>query len=89
VYEHAQRVYKLGLGMGVPKELARLPVPVGRYSAMRATSNLRGWLGFCKLRAAETAQYEIRVYAHAVGDLIRELFPRTYEVAAASVGLAT
>lgn len=88
VYEHAEQVYKLGLAMGVPKELARLPVPVGRYSAMRATGNLRGWLGFLKLRAAESAQEEIRVYAHAVGELVKRRFPRTYEVAAESVGLS-
>lgn len=80
VYEHAERVYQLGLKLGVPKELARLPVPVGRYSRMRATANLRGWLGFCRLRAASVAQYEIRVYAEEVLNFVREKFPRTHEL---------
>lgn len=80
VYEHAERVYQLGLKLGVPKELARLPVPVGRYSRMRATANLRGWLGFCRLRAASVAQYEIRVYANEVLNLIGAKFPRTHEL---------
>lgn len=78
VYDHAERVYQLGLKLGVPKELARLPVPVGRYSRMRATANLRGWLGFCRLRAAPDAQYEIRAYAYEVLGFIREKFPYTH-----------
>lgn len=77
-YAHAEQVYQSALKKGVPKELARIHLPVGRYSKMRATANLRGWLGFCKLRQASTAQYEIRVYADAVGAILREAFPRTY-----------
>jgi thymidylate synthase (FAD) len=80
VYEHAERVYQRGLQIGVPKELARLPVPVGRYSRMRATANLRGWLGFCRLRAAKNAQYEIRVYADWILSFVRDKFPRTHEL---------
>lgn len=86
-YDEAQRVYELGLRLGVPKELARLCVPVGRYSAMRATGNLRGWLGFLKLRGAVGAQWEIRQYAHAVAAMVKDRFPRTYEVARESVGM--
>jgi thymidylate synthase (FAD) len=36
---------------GIPKEVARLPVPVARYSRMRASTNLRNWLGFLTLRS--------------------------------------
>jgi len=86
-YDEAQRVYELGLRLGVPKELARLCVPVGRYSAMRATGNLRGWLGFLKLRGAPGAQWEIQQYAHAVAAMVKDRFPRTYEVARQSVGM--
>lgn len=80
VYEQAEEVYQAGLAWGVPKELARLPVPVARYSVMRATANLRGWLGFMRLRAAPSAQKEIRVYAEALGTIIAEKFPRTWEL---------
>jgi len=79
-YENVQRVYQCGLDLGVPKELARLPVSVGRYSRMMASANLRNWLQFLTLRMDEAAQYEIRVYAHAVAELIQEKFPRTYEL---------
>lgn len=78
VYTHAQSVYQRGLELGVPKELARLPVPVARYSRMRASANLRNWLGFLSLRMAPNAQWEIREYANAVGEIVSTLFPRTW-----------
>jgi thymidylate synthase (FAD) len=84
VYEVQQVLYEHALKIGVPKELARIHLPVGRYSRMRATSNLRGWLAFLTLRMAPGAQYEIRVYANAVGDLIKQKFPRTWELFAES-----
>lgn len=77
VYEHAERVYQDGLRRGVPKELARLPVPVGRYSTMRASANLRNWLGFEALRLPKNAQYEIRVFAEALHEILSDVFPRT------------
>lgn len=80
VYELAEWVYQDGLRRGVPKEVARLPVPVGRYSRMRASANLRNWLAFLTLRMDQKAQWEIRQYANAVGDLIASLYPRTWEL---------
>lgn len=76
-YAHSQRVYDAGLAMGVPKEVARLAVSVGRYSRMQATGNLRGWLGFLGLRTAKDAQWEIRQFANVVHDILVEHFPRT------------
>lgn len=80
LYEYAQTVYENGLNRGVPKELARLAIPVGRYSRMRASANLRNWLGFLTLRLAPDAQWEIRQYAQAVDLLIAERFPRTWKL---------
>lgn len=84
-YAHAERVYQSGLRRGIPKELARLPVSVGRYSRMRASANLRNWLAFLTLRSdcvpeGGAAQWEIRQFANAVGSLIEKAFPRTYEL---------
>ena len=78
VYAVDEAIYQEALLAGVPKELARIHLPVGRYSRMRATGNLRGWLGFLTLRMAPNAQYEIRMFANAVGSLIEENFPRTW-----------
>lgn len=79
-YEQAQLLYEQGLQMGIPKELARLCVPVARYSRMRASANLRNWLAFLTLRQSQAAQWEIREYANAVGEIIADRFPRTWEL---------
>lgn len=83
VYAHGERVYQSGLQRGIPKELARLPVPVGRYSRMRASANLRNWLAFLTLRSdssieGKRAQFEIRQFANVVATFIQHCFPRTH-----------
>ena len=75
---YAQFTYEYGLKLGVPKELARIPVPVARYSRMRASANLRNWLAFLTLRQAPAAQWEFRQYADAVCELMADKFPRTW-----------
>jgi thymidylate synthase (FAD) len=76
-YNYAQKSYEGALQCGVPKELARLVLPVGRYSRMRASANLLNWLRFLKLRLDSHAQWEIRQYAIAVKELLVDSFPRT------------
>lgn len=83
-YSQAQGIYAEALAAGVPKELARLCLPVGRYSKMRAQANLRNWLQFLTLRADKDAQWEIRQYAEAVASILDKLFPRTMELWGAS-----
>ncbi len=79
-YERFQELYVHALDIGVPKELARLGMPVARYSQMRASANLRNWLGFLTLRMSPNAQWEIRQYADAVGELVAENFPNVWEL---------
>jgi thymidylate synthase (FAD) len=79
-YQYQQALYETALMSGVPKELARVHLPVGRYSRMRASANLLNWLKFLTLRMAPDAQWEIRQYANAVGDLIAIHFPRTWSL---------
>ena len=70
--------YRRLLRDGVAREIARLVLPVNTYSRMRASANLRNWLSFLTLRLDEAAQWEMRVYAEAVGALVAERFPRTW-----------
>lgn len=77
-YDRAEEMYQAFLRGGVPKELARVVLPVGRYSRMRASTDLRNWLAFLTLRMDSKAQFEIRQYANAVGQFIEESFPRTW-----------
>lgn len=48
---------------------------------MRASANLRNWIGFLTLRTAPNAQYEIRAYANALTEMFRVRFPRTMALA--------
>lgn len=80
VYKYAQHTYDVGLAMGVPKELARLPVTVGRFTRMRASANLLNWFRFLGLRKPSTAQWEIRQYAIHLEYLLGSRFPRSVEV---------
>jgi len=75
-YDKSQELYTELLEMGTPKELARTVLPVARYSKMRASTNLRNWFQFLELRQDPNAQYEIRVYADAVANLLSYEFPR-------------
>ncbi len=79
-YTAAEAIYQRALAAGVPKELARITMPVGHYSRMRASANLRNWLAFLTLRMAPNAQWEIRQYAEAVGRCIEHAFPETWRL---------
>lgn len=78
VYRIAWAHYQEMLQLGVARELASRVLPVSQYSRMRASADLRNWLGFLTLRMDQTAQWEIRQYANAVADMIAENFPRTW-----------
>lgn len=80
VYSYTQQDYEVSLAHGVPKELARLMIPVGRYSKMRVSANLRNWLAFLTLRMDSNAQWEIQQYANAVGELVQQIFPQTWNL---------
>ena len=67
--------YRSLIGMGTPRELARGVLPVNAFSRMFATVDLHNLAHFIKLRLHEHAQYEIRVYAQAMLDLIEPAVP--------------
>lgn len=79
-YEVCEAVYQSGLARGIPKELARMIMPVGRYSRMMASTDLRNWLGFLTLRMDKNAQWEIRQFAYQVGRYVKAIYPRTWDL---------
>jgi thymidylate synthase (FAD) len=79
VYAAAFSAYERLVEMGVARELARAVMPVGAYTEFYWTVNARALMNFISLRAAETAQREIRRYADAVELLFAERMPVTYE----------
>lgn len=73
--EQAFERYRYLLSIGTPRELARSVLPLGTYSHMFATANLHNWFNFLRERLHPHAQYEIRVYAHAILDILTDKFP--------------
>lgn len=63
------------LARGVPRELARVVLPVATYSRMFATVDLLNLFKFLTLRMHSSAQWEIQQYAKALLDLIRPHVP--------------
>jgi len=78
VYEHAFSTYERLVEAGVARELARSVLPVGAYTEFYWTINARALMNFVSLRAAETAQREIRRYAEAVERFLAERMPITH-----------
>ena len=79
VYESAFAAYERLVELGVARELARSVLPVGAYTEFYWTVNARSLMNFVSLRAAETAQREIRRYADACERFLAEEMPVTYE----------
>ena len=78
VYDAAYAAYNELVERGVARELARLVIPMGAYTEFYWTVNARSLMNFVSLRAAETAQREIRRYAEAVERLFAEKMPVTH-----------
>lgn len=78
VYEQAYATYERLVEAGVARELARSVMPVGAYTEFFWTINARSLMNFVSLRAAETAQREIRRYAEACETFLAEKMPVTH-----------
>jgi thymidylate synthase (FAD) len=78
VYETAYAAYTELVERGVARELARLVIPMGAYTEFYWTVNARSLMNFVSLRAAETAQREIRRYAEACETFFAEQMPVTH-----------
>ena len=78
VYDTAYATYARLVEQGVARELARSVLPVGAYTEFYWTVNARALMNFVSLRAAETAQREIRRYAEACESFLAEQMPITH-----------
>lgn len=62
----------------IPKEQARSVLPVGIYTNFYWTVNGSSLMNFLYLRLDRGAQYEIRVYAEAILELVKEVAPISF-----------
>lgn len=65
--------------IGITRELARINLTLNTYTEWYWKINLHNLLHFLALRADEHAQYEIRVYAKAMLDIVKAWVPYAYE----------
>lgn len=79
-YDHYQDLLNLEgpEGLGVARELARMNLPVNFYTQWYWKIDLHNLMHFLQLRADPHAQYEIRVYAEAMLDILKRWVPMTY-----------
>ncbi len=75
---HSKRSYREYQGLlklGLTRELARCVLPVNFYTKVRWKIDLHNLMHFMVLRQDPHAQYEIRVYADAIHEMLMEHFP--------------
>lgn len=80
--EKISECYKLYLEMmenGVAREIARTVLPVTYYTQFYWKVNLHNLLHFTRLRAHQSAQFEIRQYAEKIIEIIEKWVPFAYE----------
>ncbi|CAB4203452.1 THY1 Predicted alternative thymidylate synthase [uncultured Caudovirales phage] len=64
---------------GIAKETARLGLPLSTYTHWYTTWDAHNLLHMLGLRLDSHAQYEIRVFAQAIADIVKEWLPLTWE----------
>lgn len=72
----AQEAYRWAIANGIAKEQARAVLPEGNtVSRMYMNGTLRSWIHYIELRGANGTQQEHMDIAHAIAQVIAEIFP--------------
>ncbi|PLV56589.1 FAD-dependent thymidylate synthase [Thermotoga sp. SG1] len=79
VVNESYQTYMELIEAGVPREVARIILPLNLYTRFYWTVNARSLMNFLNLRADSHAQWEIQQYAVAIAKIFREKCPWTYE----------
>jgi len=67
------------LNDGIARELARINLPLSMYTEWYWQMDLHNLFHFLKLRLDSHAQYEIRVYAEAIAEIVKREVPMAWE----------
>ena len=78
-YQKSYAYYEEMLKGGIAREIARSVMPLGMYTEMYVSGNFRNWMHFYHLRNSDEAQYEIRVYADALGLYLQDKMPLSFD----------
>jgi thymidylate synthase (FAD) len=71
--------YKEFVDNGIAREIARINLPLSIYTEWYWKIDLHNLLHFLKLRLDKHAQYEIRVYAEIIANILKQCVPHTWE----------
>lgn len=82
--EKALEVYDQLLEEGVAPEQARFVLPQGCYTEWCWTGSLAAFARVYSQRIDEHAQWEVREYARAIGQIVEPLFPESWSVLTAN-----
>ncbi|MGD1884927.1 MAG: FAD-dependent thymidylate synthase [Paracoccaceae bacterium] len=77
-YDHYEEMIGQGGQQGLARELARMNLPANIYTQWYWKVDLHNLFHFLRLRADAHAQYEIRVYADAICEVVRDWVPAAY-----------
>ena len=75
ISEKTYASYDFLIDIGVARELARMVLPVNFYTQWYWKMDLHNLFHFLKLRLDSHAQYEIRIYAEAIAEIVKDKFP--------------
>ena len=64
---------------GLARELARMNLPTNIYTQWYWKTDLHNLFNFLRLRADKHAQYEIRVYAEIIGEIVQKWVPKAFQ----------
>ena len=78
LFELSESLYNEMLLAGIAKECARDVLPLSTPTKMYMNGTLRSWLHYCDLRCANGTQYEHKLIADQVKDIIEHEFPTVY-----------
>jgi thymidylate synthase (FAD) len=67
------------LEQGIAREIARINLPVSNYTEWYWKIDLHNLFHFLRLRIDAHAQYEIRVFAEAIAELVKPFVPHAWE----------
>ncbi|MEM9320868.1 MAG: FAD-dependent thymidylate synthase [Pseudomonadota bacterium] len=77
-YDHYEEMLSQESQQGLARELARMNLPANIYTQWYWKVDLHNLFHFLRLRADAHAQYEIRVYAEAICEMVRDWVPAAY-----------
>ncbi len=77
-YDHYEEMLGTEGQQGLARELARMNLPMNVYTQWYWKTDLHNLFHFLRLRADPHAQYEIRVYADAIAEAVRDWVPLAF-----------